>query len=370
MSDYVTALRQDLVEAAERQQRRSPAGACARPLHPRVVVAAGRARRRGRGRRARARRRDRCARSAPRRARRTPRSSRRSTSAGSRAMRCAVGGALVIADYDGTLWRVLAGRPAQLARSSTSRGSPVSLAADGDAVWVVTEDPPTRRPSAHSGGPPRAAADQARRAQRAAARSIACRVDGVGDAIAAGAVGVWLPAYARARDRDSSHRPARPPPAPSDARRARRGRAVRVDAPRRPRWSRSTRRGRVVRRVRGISRPLEFTERANAAPRRDGAWAGRAGRRACSPHRGRPGDAGGSRSAAPRACSRASGATLWVSAIASAGHYELVRVDADEGKVTGRVGARPLRRRRSIVPVGKQLWVITSGGDALLINPE
>jgi hypothetical protein len=43
------------------------------------------------------------------------------------------------------------------------------------------------------------------------------------------------------------------------------------------------------------------------------------------------------------------------------GHYQLVRVDADGGKVTGRVRLGS-DEPQTIVPIGKQVWVITGGG--------
>jgi hypothetical protein len=57
---------------------------------------------------------------------------------------------------------------------------------------------------------------------------------------------------------------------------------------------------------------------------------------------------------------------VWVTA-ESNGHYELVRVDADAGKVTGRVrlgGDMP----QTLVPVGKQVWVITEMGDVIRVS--
>ena len=48
--------------------------------------------------------------------------------------------------------------------------------------------------------------------------------------------------------------------------------------------------------------------------------------------------------------------------------FELVGVDSERGEVTARVrvgGAAP----EAIVPVGRRLWVVTTGGDALLVNP-
>jgi hypothetical protein len=57
---------------------------------------------------------------------------------------------------------------------------------------------------------------------------------------------------------------------------------------------------------------------------------------------------------------------VWVTGETN-GHYELVRVDADAGQVTGRVrlgGDMP----QTIVPVGKQVWVITEQGDVVRVS--
>ena len=48
--------------------------------------------------------------------------------------------------------------------------------------------------------------------------------------------------------------------------------------------------------------------------------------------------------------------------------FEVVRVDPDEGKVVQRVRLGH-DVPRTLVPVGKDLWVITSGGEAMLVSP-
>jgi hypothetical protein len=57
---------------------------------------------------------------------------------------------------------------------------------------------------------------------------------------------------------------------------------------------------------------------------------------------------------------------VWVTA-ESNGHYQLVRVDPDAGTVTGGV---PLGADmpQTIVPVGKQVWVITEMGDVIRVS--
>jgi hypothetical protein len=63
------------------------------------------------------------------------------------------------------------------------------------------------------------------------------------------------------------------------------------------------------------------------------------------------------------------GSTLWVSATSAPDRYALVRVDAEEGKVTQRISLG-YDVPQTLVAVGKDLWVITSGGQAKLVSPE
>jgi sugar lactone lactonase YvrE len=63
------------------------------------------------------------------------------------------------------------------------------------------------------------------------------------------------------------------------------------------------------------------------------------------------------------------GSALWVSVTRGPpGTHQLVRVDPDEGKVVQRV-AFGADVPQTLVPVGKDLWVITSGGEAMLVSP-
>ena len=57
---------------------------------------------------------------------------------------------------------------------------------------------------------------------------------------------------------------------------------------------------------------------------------------------------------------------VWVTA-ESNGRWELVRVDADDRKVTGRAGVGS-DMPQTIVPVGSQVWVITERGDVLRVS--
>ena len=47
--------------------------------------------------------------------------------------------------------------------------------------------------------------------------------------------------------------------------------------------------------------------------------------------------------------------------------YELVRIDPDDGTVTGRV-AIGRDQPQTIVPIGKELWVITGRGDVVRVS--
>ena len=49
------------------------------------------------------------------------------------------------------------------------------------------------------------------------------------------------------------------------------------------------------------------------------------------------------------------------------GRFELVRVDPDDGTVTGRV-AIGSDQPQTIVPVGKQVWVITETGAVVRVS--
>ena len=51
-----------------------------------------------------------------------------------------------------------------------------------------------------------------------------------------------------------------------------------------------------------------------------------------------------------------------------AGRWEVARVDPDDGKVVESVELGP-QVPQTLVPVGKDLWVITSGGEAKLVSP-
>ena len=58
---------------------------------------------------------------------------------------------------------------------------------------------------------------------------------------------------------------------------------------------------------------------------------------------------------------------VWVTALTGTNRYELVRVDADEGVVTGRVAVGS-EEPQTIVPIGKELWVITQRGTVTRVS--
>lgn len=359
MSDYISALRQDLVEAAERQQRRSRAARAARPLHPRswsplavlaaaaavavvVVVVMGL----------------RAIEPVPR-----PSDAQIVTTVhvgGQPHTAVAIGSTLVIADDDGHLYRVSLADPRTRTQLDLGGKVPVSLAAAGDAVWVVTEDADVP-PQPNLAAPPRAELIKLDPGSGSVLRRVP--LDAIGDAIRAGAVGVHLPAYLGLGTELE-------PNAPADAGQLgnlvvgpdglawmqRRDTIIALDA-----------RGRIVRKVRGISESLTSSGAVALLPDTEGAWLlGQVG--------GMLYRIDGNRLTTRVRVGRSAGVLarvdgdLWVSAVAGPGRYEIVRVDGDAGRITGRVRlgrAAP----QAIVPEGRRLWVLTAGGDALLINP-
>jgi hypothetical protein len=188
----------------------------------------------------------------------------------------------------------------------------------------------------------------------------------IGDAVRAGAAGVRLPAYLGRVSRLEGELPpgARIPVRVEEelvlgARSAwvRRGETLlEFDAG-----------GRPLSRAGGLSPAISLPGQRSILPDAGGAWVvGQTGGGLQRVERGRVTwrvDLGDSAGVIAR-----DGRTLWVSATSSPGAFELVRVDGDRGKVTGRLelgGAAP----EAIVPAGDRVWVVTGGGDALLVNP-
>lgn len=359
MSDYISALRQDLVEAAEHQQRRSPARRATRPLHPRgwsplavlgaaaavaavLVVVMGL----------------RAVEPVPR-----PTDAQIVTSVhigGQPRDAVAVGSSLLIADYDGSVYRVSPADPRTRMRFDLRGLAAASLTAVGDAVWVVAEDPDLP-PQPNRSKPPHGML------MKFDPRSgqLLARVPlfGVGDAIRAGVGGAWLPSYVGVGTGLVPNPPAQPGQIGAIVVAGRTAwthvgdAAVQLDA-----------RGRILRRVHGISEPLGFTGGETILPDPDGAWVlGQSG--------GVLYRIDGNRVTRRITVGRSAGVLarmgteIWATAISSPGQYEVVRVDEKSGKITGRVRLGRTAPQ-SLAPAGDQLWVVTNGGDALLISPE
>jgi hypothetical protein len=361
MSDYVTGLRRDLVEAAERQSHRGRARRVSRSLHPRawsptalagavatvvavvaVVVT--------------------LATLAP-----PPKPSDAKIVAtvhlGGQPLDAAqAGGSLWIADFGG---RVLRLDPVtrRVRAVIPVKGQPRAVAADRDVVWVMSTD------ATHDGSARAHLFKLDARSGRTLAR---VPVNGFGGPLAVGAGGLWLyPDQHRGDveriDPDSFERTAFLPFAEGDGL-AVSGRSV---------WTRNRQfvlqsdalTGRVVSRVRVIASTQNLESRRTLLADRDGAWVvgqpdgllirvegGRIIQRIA---------VGATAGVAAR-----SGNTVWVSAQRAAdGGNELVRIDADEGKVVQRIDFG-FHVPQTLVPVGKDLWVITSGGEAKLVSPE
>jgi hypothetical protein len=124
--------------------------------------------------------------------------------------------------------------------------------------------------------------------------------------------------------------------------------------------------GRVVNRVRHIASALGLDGQRSIVADSDGAWV--VGQSEGVLYRITNGQVvkrlrvGGRAGAIARTRS-----AVWVTTMTN-GHYQPVRVDADGGKVTGRVRLGSVEPQ-TIVPIGKQVWVITGGGDMIRVSP-
>jgi hypothetical protein len=353
MSDYMTGLRQDLVEAAARQQRRRP---LARPLHPRawsplalagagaalvavfVLVAGLRLI------------------SPPRQPARPAIVTTVHLAAAPRDA-VAVDGRLVIADYDGGLLGV--GRDGREVRALSGAGQAVSVAADGHAVWavVLSDERPPRF-------------ELVKLDTRTGRRLAVLPVDAAPDIVVAPGGVRLLPAVLREGSlenlRFGDGTPARTLLGPATDALAVTARTV---------WAlrggtlyELDDTGRVLHRTEGLAPAIAVYSPRLLLPDADGTWA--VGQSRGELYRVEGGDVvkrirvGETAGVVAR-----SGSTVWVSATSAPGRYELVRVDADAGEVTGRL-ALGSRAPQVIVPLGEELWVITSGGDAVVVDPD
>ena len=364
MSDYVSGLRQDLVEAAARQQAAGRGARAARPRRPRAwspVVVLGAA----------------AALVAALvlvvglRAVTPPRPPEAPKVVGGFHIEAqprdaaAAGGYVFVADYGGQLLQIdpQTGERHQL-ETTADNALPAAVADDGGALWAVAVD-----------------------AQPAFPRSILLKLDpktgrrldsislaGEGGALAIGAGGIWL------QTNRTSREPSAPPrgldridPVTHRRTAAIKGVAAQsIAASDHSLWTREgetvTQRdetGHVVNRVGHISPALGLEDQRSIVADNDGAWV--VGQSEGLLYRIENGQVvkrlrvGGQAGVIARTRS-----AVWVTAETN-GRYELVRVDADADKVTGRVrlgGDMP----QTIVPVGKKVWVITEMGDVIRVS--
>ena len=358
MSDYISELRRDLVDAAAREQAAGRAGRVARPLRVRawsptalagaaavaaaivaVVVTLTTL--------------------AP-----PPKPSDAKIVAtvhlgGQPRDAVFAGGSVWIADHDGQVVQLDPAKRGVRARVRVG-GTPVWVTAANGAVWVMSTN-------ARSTGSHLYKLDA--RSGKLLGR---VAVGASGQAVAAGAGGLWILADWRQGDLErvdpDSHRRTAFIPDILTMDLAVNGQSV---------WTRredqvieiDATSARVVNRVRGISSFASFPSTRALLPDRDGVWAvddtggrlvrvegGRVVRRipvgAVAGVVGRVGSA------------------IWVNVSREPDNAnQLVRVDLDEGKVVQRI-AVGFDVPQTLVPVGKNLWVITSGGKAMLVSPE
>jgi hypothetical protein len=119
--------------------------------------------------------------------------------------------------------------------------------------------------------------------------------------------------------------------------------------------------GRVVHRVRGVSPILGVARQRTMLADAEGAWV-------VGPSDGLLYRIEGGQVVQRLAVGDLSGvitrtpSAIWVTALAGTNRWEVVRIDADDGRITGRaaVGAD---EPQTIVPVGRELWAITAKGD-------
>lgn len=266
------------------------------------------------------------------------------------------GGSLWVADFEGRVLRLDPATHRVRARIGVG-GTPRSIAAGGGAVWVISNDSETGATSSHL-------VKLDARSGRVLAR---VPTKGYGGPLAFGAGGLWL--YTNEHrgdveriDPDSLQRTAFFPFETGW------GLAVAANTV----WTLKDRSvlqidpatGRVSR-IGGIT---SFGDGDGAVlADRDGAWITG------------PGDGLLSRIEGGRVTRRiavgamagviaATPSAIWVSASRLQDSNEVVRVDPEDGKVVQRIDFG-YRVPKALVPVGKDLWVITSGGEAMLVSP-
>ena len=271
------------------------------------------------------------------------------------------GGSLWVADYEGRVLQVDPVRRRVRARIDVG-GTPLAVAAEGDRVLVVSND---STPGLHDRS--RLTTLDARTGRVVTSAPFAGYTV---DLVAFGAGGLWRSVHSHGADVERL-----------DLDTLKRTALITdtdvfgIAATERSLWTREPNTlsewdasGRLVNRLRGLSLPIGRPSERTLLPDADGAWVvGQSGGLLYRVERGRVVrrvKVGQTAGIVARA-----GPAVWVSATPAPDTYELVRVDPDDGKVTGRMRLG-WRVPQVIVPVGKRLWVITSGGDAILVSPE
>ena len=243
---------------------------------------------------------------------------------------------------------------------ATPRPQSVSLAADGTALWAV------KAPSKPLGGSELMKLDGSTGRRLGGGGPL----DGEAGSIALGAGGIWMTTNVSSVLAGGRHFSGLEKLDPRTGKRTLvlpREDAEGLAASGRSVWTRRgltvterDERARVLNRVRGISPTVGIEGQRTMVADDDGAWVvgqsdgllyrienGRVAEQV------RVGVLGGviarSRSA------------VWVAALVGTGRYELVRVDPDDGTVTRRMAVGSVEPQ-TIVPFGKEIWVITPRG--------
>jgi hypothetical protein len=276
----------------------------------------------------------------------------------------AAGGYVFVADYGGRLLRIDPRTGHRHEIATTRDGAlPVSVAEASGAVWAMTVNP----------GPGHPRSTLLKLNPRTGRRLGALPLANESQAIAVGAGGIWREATVRTPR--SLHAGVIERIDPRTGRRTAEfpGDSQAIAASARSVWTRNgdtvtqrDERGGVVNRVRGISPAVGFEDQRSMIADDDGAWVvGQSDGLLYRIEQGRVVKrlrVGGLAGAIARTRS-----AVWVTAMVGASRFQLVRVDPDDGTVTGRV-AIGSDQPQTIVPVGKQLWVITGRGDVIRVS--
>jgi hypothetical protein len=352
MNDYITGLRQDLVEAAARQQAAGRGARVARPLRPRAwspVAVLGSAAALAAavvlvvGLRA----------VTPSQPPSAPKVVATYHLGGEPRDATFAGGALVVANVDGSAVVIDPAHPRDRHRLQVG-ATPNSVAADGSSVWVASVHATA---NAHHASLLQVDARTGRRLARVSLR------DGYVSHVAVGAGGVWmacdLETAGLARIDPRSHRRTAYLPGVDVQ-----GVAASDDAV----WTRASdtvtqwdAAGRVVNRVSGVSSALGDQSQHTMLADAHGAWVVGQGdgvlyriEHGAIVRRIRVGATAGAIGGG--------GSTVWVMASPGTGENELVRVDAEERNVTARLALGRFDPE-AVVPVGRDVWLVARDGE-------